>query len=156
MLKIEEMTQRDLSVRDIPKITRYLNNTGLKKRIYTIFFDKPKPKVATWGELRQELELSKEEIDEIRKNSGGDFVLALKMTEGAEHLVPEEIEYTDIVKEVVDIIFDLFDEDEVYNETVELVASIYQVETEEIESLSFADFTELVKGIMASSNFPTL
>lgn len=152
----KELKQRTLKVRDIPKITRYLKTTKIKDRIYDTFFFKAEPKLKTWGEIRTELDLSKEEINELRIKSRGDIVLALKLVEGGEVYLPEERTPEDITKAVVDIIFDVFDEEGVYGQTIDLLADIYESDNETIEDKTIAELYKLVTDIVSDVNFPKL
>ena len=152
----QELKQRALRVRDIPKITRYLKTTGIKDRLYEVYFDKPQPKLKTWGEIREEFEMSKEDIDKLRVLAKGDIVVALRLIEGGEAYLPEYKTQNDVAKVVVDTIFEVLDEEENYKDTVALLADIYETTSEVIEDSSVTEMYQLITDIISDENFPKL
>lgn len=144
---------KPLKVRDIPVIIRYFEETGIKERVFEVLFPETEMKVSTWAEFREELNLSAEDLDAIKRRSRGDFLTALRITPGAEHLVPEVKSTSDMVKEIVDIIFDVFGDQSIYSKTIKTLAHLYDTEEENVEDLTLGQLRIATEVIVEDENF---
>lgn len=153
MSEIKNIQIKEIKVRDLPVITKYFNETGLKSKLETIIFPKEDLLVTTWAELREEANLSLEELNDVKTNTGGDLVLALKTTSGAEHLAPKEMTQQELSHLIFETIYDVIDDERIYNLTVGILAYLYEIDKEEVEDMSLKEMKEAIMGAIESQDF---
>lgn len=151
-----ELKLRALVVKDVRKITQYLSKTGLKKTLLDIVFPKNEdnnlPK--TWIELRKHLQetyaMTDKEFFAFREECEGN------LEAGTAKYRSDFPAYTfDIGTKVVEIVMDIFEDDVKYEETMKLLAYLFEVDQAELENLTFGELVTVVRALTGDSGFLT-
>lgn len=155
----EKLQIRELTVRDYRKIIKYLNKTGLYDRIVETMFPAKQDAVTgieTWGALRVAKELSAKQIEELQDKHTS--VEQAVIAEYPELLEKHELKAVDkspaeISREIVEIVYSVISDDALYNSSIELLADIYDVTTDDIEGLTKDELTGAVLSLASSKDF---
>lgn len=153
---MKEFKTKQFEVKDGRVIAKFLIKSGLKQTLFDIMFPKDNPNLPkNWVELRKHLQsvhqMSDTEFKEFQNQFGGNFQAAL-----AQYVGDFPAAENDLGKAIVDIIIEIFAEDIKYEATVEFLAHVFQVKSEEIEALSMQELIELVRKLMSDSGFLAL
>lgn len=153
MTEKKQLEMKEIVVIDLPKITKYFNETGLKKKLETIIFPQEDLLVTTWAELREEANLTLEELNDVKTNTNGNLVLALKTTSGAEHLAPKEMTQQELSHLIFETVYDVIDDEKIFNKTIDILAYLYETDRGAIEQLGLKEMKEAIMGVVKSQDF---
>lgn len=153
MTEKKQLEMKEIVVIDLPKITKYFNETGLKKKLETIIFPQEDLLVTTWAELREEANLTLEELNDVKTNTNGNLVLALKTTSGAEHLAPKEMTQQELSHLIFETVYDVIDDEKIFNKTIDILAYLYETDRGAIEQLSLKEMKEAIMEVVKSQDF---
>lgn len=151
----KEYPIRDIVMRDLRLFTKYLTGTGLKDQLMETFFSDQSGKIGveSWADLREKLGLSADELDQLKVRANNDLVLAVNMHPGAAPYRAKERTVAELYVEIIEIVYDLIDDDKKYEMTVELISDLYQLDVEKVETVSIETFVFMVMGIIKNENF---
>lgn len=151
----KEYPIREIVMRDLRLFTKYLTSTGLKDQLIDTFFSDQSSNIGvdSWADLREKLGLSAEELDQLKTRSNNDLVLAVNIHPGAVPYRAKERTVAELYVDIIEIVYDLIDDDNKYELTVDLIANLYQLEKEEVETVSIETFVFMVMGIIKNENF---
>lgn len=153
MTEKKQLEMKEIVVIDLPKITKYFNETGLKKKLETIIFPQEDLLVTTWAELREEANLTLEELNDVKANTNGNLALALKTTSGAEHLAPKEMTQQELSHLIFETVYDVIDDEKIFNKTIDILAYLYETGREEIEQLSLKEMKDVIMEVVENQDF---
>lgn len=144
---------KELEVKDGRVIARFLVKTGLKATLFDIMFPQSNPNLPkNWIEMRAHLQtvhsMSDAEFKALQKEV--DMNLQVAMARYASDFPSAEM---DMGKKIVDVVIEIFADDMKYDETLALLAHLYQVDRALIEALSIPELTSVVTELMTSAGF---
>ena len=93
-------------------------------------------------------------MDILKLRSQGNLDMAVRMADGAEHLVPKEVTQLDLMEMAIELIFDMLDQEDKYNMTLELLADLYDTTVEDVETRTVAEVYGLIEGVIKDESFP--
>lgn len=145
---------RKLVVKDVRQIAKYLAKTGLKKTLLDIMFPKNEdnnlPK--TWVDLRKHLQetyaMSDHEFFEYREACQGSLETAT-----AKYRSDFPAFTFDLGNKVIEVVMEILEDDMKYEETVILLANLFEVERSVFEDMSIAELIETVQGLFKDTDF---
>jgi len=153
---MEKFKMKKLEVKDGRLIAKFLVKTGLKKTLFEIMFPQDNPNLPkNWVELRKHLQekhgMSDEAFREYQKKMEGDFAKALQ-----EYSSDFPSAQSAIGEKIVEVVLDLFAEDDKYKALVDFAATMFEVTADEIENLPFPELIALVRQMLSESGFLAL
>lgn len=153
MSKVSEFKVKQLVVKDARKLAKFLVKTELKSTIFEALFPKENPnKPKNWIELRQHLQtkynMSDAQYKEFNASVDQDFDRGL-----AQYATDFPIEQVNMGEKLVEVLIDLFADDNKYEALVEFVAYLFEQEKTVIEELSLNEVIELITKMLKDSDF---
>lgn len=150
---MKELKIKEFEVKDGRKVAKFLVKTGLKATLFDIMFPKDNSSAPkNWIELRKHLQenydMSDEDFRNFQKECNGNLQVAV-----ARYLGDFPVVESDMGERIIDVIIEIFADDIKYDETVLLLAYLFNEDKDYIESLSIQDVIKLVQGIMKSGGF---
>lgn len=147
------MQLKKITVKDVRIITKFLLKVGLKDEVLEMFFPKENEFIPkTWIEMRKHLQetykMSDEEFHTYRKATGQDLRVAV---EQYRHDFPQKSD--DISPKLTSLVMDLLADDVKYEETIKVLAHLFQTTEEELEELTIKEVVQLVVGMTKSPDF---
>jgi hypothetical protein len=144
---------KELEVKDGRVIARFLVKTGLKATLFDIMFPQANPNLPqNWIEMRSHLQtvhsMTDVEFKALQKEV--DMNLQIAIARYATDFPSADI---DMGKKIVDVVIEIFADDVKYEETLSLLAHLYQIDRALIEALSIPEVTAIVTDLMRSSGF---
>lgn len=144
---------KTLTVRDARVIAKYLNQTNLKKAIFEVLFPKDNPNLPqNWMEFRQHLQsfhkMTDEEFKDYKKQYNDNLHRAM-MPYLADFPNPN----SSIGETIVELVIGLFDDDEKYQLTIELMAHLFETSSGVVDTLELKDLIAMIRSIFTDSGF---
>lgn len=142
---------RVITANSIQKIVQFLVETGTEELLGQLLFETQLPDIS-WGELRQKAELTAEELKELQAEFGENAQVAALKVEKDKNI---EIISQDVltIKDMYSELMKLIADENKWNKTKEIIAYLYQTDTETIGEMAIKDIMGLVQGLMKDDTF---
>lgn len=159
-VEVQETPKREmrkLTAMDTRKIIKFLAKTKIKDELFDLFRPQDLSPVYTmdvenWAEYRSSLDL---DIKELRDHQSSYKTLeeACYYNGLGTKVVPKPRTREDSNFAMVSLVYSLIEDDERFDLTLDLLADLYNLSREEIESVPLEELVLMVTGVANNSNF---
>lgn len=150
------MKVKQLVVRDGRAIAKFLIKTGLKATLFEMMFPKDNQKTPKdWMQMREHLQkvhgMSDQDYRSYKESINSDLEKAV-----SQYASDFVIEQADLGEKLVDIILDVFAEDDKFDATIDFLAYMFEIKAEEVENMSVPELISLIRSLLSDSGFLAL